>query len=140
MTTLREKDVSLPYLRSQIFPPGLFSVSALVSQSLDFTMVILLPRITLLSLFSSWDNLHLRARRSPHHIYLASPGPAEHAVRPAGSGLQHAAKGCDSGQGGERQRTGRLPGAAHSKMLLWGSTYRWGDLMEIMLLGYSLLI
>lgn len=65
----------------------------------------------------SWDNLHLRARRSPHHIYLATQWPAEYKGRPAGSGLQHAAEGGCSGQGRERQRTGRLSGAAHSKRL-----------------------
>lgn len=77
---------------------------------------------------SSWDNIHLRARRSPHHIYLATQWPAEHTGRPAGSGLQHAAEGSCSGQGGERQGTGRLPGAAHSKILLWGQW--WGDILK----------
>lgn len=71
-----------------------------------------------ISLSCSWDNIHLRERRSPHHIYLATQWPAEHSGRPAGSGLQHAAEGSCSGQGGERQGTGRLPGAAHSKTWL----------------------
>lgn len=70
-----------------------------------------------LFLCCSWDNVHLRAGRSPHHIHLATQWPAEHTGRPAGSGLQHAAEGSHSGQGGECQRTGRLPGAAHSKIL-----------------------
>lgn len=73
-----------------------------------------------LPVFCSWDNIHLRARRSPHHIYLATQWPAEHTGRPAGSGLQHTAEGGCSGQGGECQGTGRLPGAAHSKILYWG--------------------
>lgn len=68
--------------------------------------------------FCSWDNLHLRQRRSPHHVHLAAQRPAEHAGRPAGSGLQHAAEGGRSSQGGECERTGRLSGAAHSKIAL----------------------
>ncbi|CAL8377475.1 unnamed protein product, partial [Gadus morhua 'NCC'] len=60
-----------------------------------------------------WDDLHLRSWRSPHHLHLAPQRPAEHAGRPAGRGLQHAAEGGRTGQGRERQGTGRLPGAPH---------------------------
>lgn len=78
-------------------------------------------QLNLLSVFCSWDNLHLRERRSPHHVHLATQWPAEHTGRPAGSGLQHAAEGGHSGQGGECERTGRLFGTAHSKTggMLW---------------------
>lgn len=76
----------------------------------------MLTHFSHLCVFCSWDNIHLRARRSPHHIYLATQWPAEHTGRPAGSGLQHTAEGGHSGQGRECQGTGRLSGAAHSKL------------------------